>query len=175
MRNGKDRASVVRVEEKIRHLETVVPPVSALEALRRNALYHLIRSETAEEDGQAIHRKIVEKAREGDVESQKLYHRMMSAGTGQGPRSVSATQVNVFGGAEAGDIDEAVLLELRRQIVFVLEARAGHGMKAPALAREFNVRTFVILLAVQHPWFRQEADGWHLTATAEAEVLSPPA
>lgn len=170
-----DVRSVAQVERRLGEMERAAPPVGAIEALRRSAAYAVIKSVSAEADGAAIGAKLVDMARDGDIEAIKVYSRMVGADAPARPSTVSATQVNFFGAAEAADLDEAMLCELRRQIVFILAERKGRGMTAPAIGRDLNLRPYVILLAVNHPWFRQEADGWHHTSAAEAEVLTPPA
>src|SRR5688572_27101435 len=88
MRNGNltRRLSVTEAE-------ALVPPVSALEALRRNLLYAMLRG-VSEDEMEEIVKKQVEQAKSGDAKSARLIIDMVRGGGDPAP-AVAAQNVVV--------------------------------------------------------------------------------
>lgn len=157
MRQGK-RGSVNRIKD----MEAAAPPVPPIEALRRNLLYAMFQGVTTD-NMQAIVAKQVEKALEGDHKAAVFVRDMVQAGASQvgGVQNLTINnieqQTNIF------------MAELRRQIVAVLAYRGP--MATRVIADELRVMTDRVGEALDHEWFEQESDGWHISKQARTEVL----
>lgn len=150
-------------------LEAVPAPIEPLEALRRNLLHAMLRG-VSEDDMEAIVRVQVRRARNGEEKAARLVIDMLQAGLATPcaePASpdvyVNQTVLNVASNSVCSVQDR------RESIVHLL---AQSGPQSPiAIQEHITCSLAQVNEALNHPWFEREADGWHLTAKARAEVL----
>lgn len=148
----------MRKPRVIKQIEESAPPVPAAEALRRNLLHRMF-SAVSGEDVDAIVRKQVEKATSGDSKAARLILSMIQTANEPTVTINNDNRGQVF------------LSEVRLQIVHVL--RAEGKLDTVELARRLNTTQDRVRPALDHDWFEKEADGWHLTSKAMAEVCEP--
>lgn len=144
-------------------IESTAPPVPALEALRRNLLYAMFGGVTGD-DMRAIVAKQVEKAREGNDRSARLIIDMVQAGGGTPAVQVSQTV------AVNQDNRQFKFLSDTRRIIANLLAGAG-PQQTEGIVGTLHSPLDHTLRALDHPWFRREADAWLLTEKGRSEAL----
>lgn len=152
--------------------EMVAPPVSAIEALRNNLAYQILKR--AESRTDKIVDAIADQAEAGDHKSQRLWVDMVTAMAGapqqQGrlPQQVTNMQQVVAVSTTA----HGTISELRHDIVRILAIKGPQSLDD--VAEQFAPRGVIrprVEQALEHDWFEREPDGWHITGKARAEVL----
>lgn len=142
------------------------PPVPAIEALRRNLLYAMFKG-VATGDMTEIVAAQVKKAKGGDPKAARLIMDMTRAS--DGGSTVHMQQAIICGGKDGAMV---VLSELRQMLVRIIASQGAQ--RAEVLAAQLEPRGVLrprVESALEHEWFEREADGWHITAKARAEVL----
>lgn len=151
------------------------PAITAAEALRRNYLNAICEGLPPDDmrDIVAVQR---EKAKAGDARAARMMLDVGMALAQGSEREPAAATVNVqnnitnqfiYVGTDGVRVGE---LEVQRNAVFMI-AEAG-PMKLDAMARAFHLlQTQVAEALRKSPWFSREADGYHLTSRAHADVL----
>lgn len=154
-------------EVKVAKVEAIAPPVSAIEALRCNLLYAMY-GEVSVGDMRLIVRAQVEKAIAGDGKAAQRIIDMVQAGGNQGRQGVTHMQQAIIVNGTA----HATMSEFRCDLVRLIAAKGPQ--KFQAIVDQFaagDVLPSRIDQALQHEWFEDESDGWHITHKARAEVL----
>lgn len=150
----------------VRQLVEQAPPVSPVEALRRNLLYAMFNGVTTD-DMTAIVAKQVEQAKDGDGRAAQLIIDMVSAG-GEPRGATHMQQAIVVNGRE----DKRALFQsdLRRNAATLLAA-AG-PLQTAAIADRLHAPMPQVLDALHdHPWFLHEGGkGWAVTDKGREEV-----
>lgn len=160
------KKSGTKIINRVHELEELAPPVSPIEALRRNLLYNLFQGVTGD-DIKEIVEKQTEKAKSGDSKAAKLLIDMIQAGSTE--RSVTHMQQAVV--VDGTDKKQRFLSETREQIVSII---AAEGPKQSArLAELLHAPLPHILEALNdHEWFEKKQNGWHVT---DAAYIGPKA
>lgn len=149
------------IRTTVEEMENSCPPVSAIEALRRNLLYAMFQGVT-KDDMTAIVAKQVQMARHGDSRAARLIMDMVR--TSGEPQRVSVTSTQSVQVVNPLD-------DLRCRIALEIAARGPR--KSAVLASALVIDHGQLMEAVNdHPWFEREPDGLHVTADGRAAVLN---
>lgn len=150
---------------KLMEIETM-PTVNAIEALRRNLLYTVLRTVEAE-DMEEIVQKQVEKAKAGDGKAARMLMDMVQAG--QPVPEVSVQQQVVV--AESGKPDWR---QEARKIIACLIAFSG-PQTTQEVAAKLRFTAPGVTEVLECDWFEKDGGKWHLTNTARNLLLDMPA
>jgi hypothetical protein len=140
-------------------MEALAPPLPPAE-IRRRSLLNAMFGAMSDESMDAIIKKQIEKAEQGDSRAMDLLTKLVLA---------CPPQAEPLPTAPSGR-EEVMLTDVRENLVRVIAAEGPQ--RAPALAAKIHGSLECVLRAMDdHHWFEKKADGWHITKQGRDDVL----
>ncbi len=150
----------------VSEFEQAAPPVSPIEALRRNLLHAIYKGVTGETMEQIVAAQ-AKKALKGDTRAAKLLIETVQAG-GEGQARTTYMQQAVIANQPEKGVRFAS--EARRQIVLMLAETGPLTVLEVAKGMHLSFNEAAGLLA-DHGWFAKEGDKWNVTNQATLEAI----
>lgn len=152
---------------RVKDIIESAPPVSARQALAQNALYQLtdVLLENIGDLRQMMEKQ-KQKAMEGDTKAFRMATDFLQAMAGLGQKG-------------RGDINQTVIVTNTHVTIHdhranIVRYIASEGpQEVDSLAKVLKVKPALIAQALDHEYFDEEEDGYHITPKARCEVLEP--
>lgn len=143
-----------------------IPPMSAIEALRRNLLHAMLNTVSRGDIAEIVEVQ-VQKAKNGDTKAAKMMIDMIGASQPE-PNISMRQQVMVAEGAASDWRLET------RKVLSCLIAFTG-PQTTEDVASRLHLSGEAAMDVLMCDWFKQEGGRWHLTNEARTRVLDEPA